>query len=287
MGRILSDQRTTNGVTKTMSYSYNLDGSIAAVTYPSNRVVTYTPGGAQRPIAAKDTTNSINYAEASSLAMYAPMGAPLNIVYGYVGSIFNGITETRAYNNRLGVTSILATYSTTNVLNLGFSYPTANNGNISMQTNNVDTDRTQTYKMDVLNRLMSVETNATSGADCWGQSFTYDALANFGTANSVKCSNPTAQYGVDVHNHIITPTGYSYDLAGNSTADGQWTYTYDAENRITSASGMPGGPYCYAYDGNGLRVAKSNGASCTSATVDVLYWRNIGGQTIRLEALAR
>lgn len=41
---------------------------------------------------------------------------------------------------------------------------------------------------------------------------------------------------------------------------------------------MVGGPYCYAYDGNGLRVAKSNGSSC--GTVDVLYWRNVAGNTI-------
>jgi RHS repeat-associated protein len=279
-GNVLTERRTIGSVAQTISYTYNLDNSVATVTYPSNRVVTYTPGGAQRPTAAKNTSNNINYAEPSSLAMYAPTGAPLNIVYGYVSGVFNGITETRAYNKRLGITSILANSSTATALNLTFSYPTANNGNISTQTNNVDTGRTQAYKMDVLNRLMSVETNANSGVDCWGQSFTYDALANFGSGNSVKCSNPAAQYGVDVHNHINSPTGYSYDLAGNSTADAQYSYTYDAENRIKSASGMPGGPYCYTYDGTGLRVAKSNGASCTSATVDVMYWRNLGGQTI-------
>jgi RHS repeat-associated protein len=42
-------------------------------------------------------------------------------------------------------------------------------------------------------------------------------------------------------------------------------------------------PYCYTYDGNGIRVQKANasGGSCTGTpTVDVLYWRNIGGNTI-------
>jgi len=277
MGNVLTERRSIGSVTQAISYTYNLDNSVATITYPSNRVVTYTPGGAQRPVAAKDTTNNINYAENSSLAMYGPTGGPLNIVYGYVGSVFNGITETRAYNNRLGITSIQANSSTATALNLAFSYPTGNNGNISTQTNNVDTGRTQTYKMDVLNRLMSVETNANSGADCWGQSFTDDKLANFWSAASVKCSSYAPQFSIDVNNHI-TGSGYSYDLAGNDTADGQWTYNYDAENRITSASNMPGGPYCYAYDGDGIRVAKSNGTSC--ATVDVLYWRNVGGQTI-------
>ena len=46
---------------------------------------------------------------------------------------------------------------------------------------------------------------------------------------------------------------------------------------------MSGGPYCYTYDGNGVRVAKSNanGGSCTgSPTVDVLYWRTPSGDAI-------
>jgi YD repeat-containing protein len=37
MGRIVAEQRTIAGVTKTMSYSYNRDGSLASVTYPSGR----------------------------------------------------------------------------------------------------------------------------------------------------------------------------------------------------------------------------------------------------------
>lgn len=35
------------------------------------------------------------------------------------------------------------------------------------------------------------------------------------------------------------------------TGDGSYTYTYDAEERITSATGVS-----YTYDGNGLRVKK-------------------------------
>jgi RHS repeat-associated protein len=80
----------------------------------------------------------------------------------------------------------------------------------------------------------------------------------------------------------LTNTGYAYDAAGNMTSDSQYTYTYDAEGRTSSASGMTGGPYCYVYDGDGLRVLKSNasGASCTQAIVDVIYWRDIWGNTI-------
>jgi RHS repeat-associated protein len=111
-----------------------------------------------------------------------------------------------------------------------------------------------------------------------------DALANLFYTSSIKCSSPAPQYTMNTgNNNQFTGTGISDDSAGDMTADTAYTYTYDAENRIITASGMTGGPYCYTYDGNGLRVRKAHasGGSCTGTpTVDVLYWRNIAGNTI-------
>jgi len=58
MGRVLIEARTILGVTKNISYSYNRDGSIATITYPSNNVITYLISNAQRLTAAKDVANS-------------------------------------------------------------------------------------------------------------------------------------------------------------------------------------------------------------------------------------
>jgi RHS repeat-associated protein len=291
VGNILTETRTIKGVTKTMSYAYNLDGAIASITYPGGRVVTYSESNAQRMTDAKDVSNSKNYATG---AIFAPPGGLSSVLHGYVGPspAFGGVTESYSYNSRLEVTAIQATSSAGMALNLAYSYAQGshNNGNIATQTNSVSSGRTQTYTYDPLNRLLSAQSSATSGADCWGESFgnnatpptlAADTLNNLVSINQTKCSPPALSVGVDVHNQIITPTGYSYDLAGNSTADGLYSYTYDAENRILSASGMSGGPYCYTYDGNGLRVAKAHGASCTSSPpIDVLYWRSISGDTI-------
>ncbi len=71
-GNVLVDQRTTNGITKQFSYSYNLNGSIATISYPSGRTITYTTGGGGQTLSAVDQTNSINYATA---AHYSPAGA--------------------------------------------------------------------------------------------------------------------------------------------------------------------------------------------------------------------
>ena len=81
----------------------------------------------------------------------------------------------------------------------------------------------------------------------------------------------------------FTGTEISYDLAGDMTADTVYSYTYDAENRIITASGMTNGPYCYTYDANGMRVMKAHasGGSCTgTVTVDMMYWRDFAGNTI-------
>ena len=40
LGRVLTDRRTTNSVTKDFSYAYNLDSSLATLTYPTGRVIT-------------------------------------------------------------------------------------------------------------------------------------------------------------------------------------------------------------------------------------------------------
>jgi RHS repeat-associated protein len=201
--------------------------------------------------------------------------------------------EARGYNNRLELTAIQATSSAGTALNLAYNFASGNNGNIAAQTNNVTSGRTETYTYDSLNRLLTAQATAASGADCWGQSFgnggppptmATDALANLFYTSSIKCSSPAPQYTMNTsNNNQFTGTGISYDSAGDMTADTAYTYTYDAEDRIVMPSGMTGGPYCYFYDGDGLRVIKSQAyqASCTTlGTVDVLYWRDIAGNTI-------
>jgi RHS repeat-associated protein len=58
--------------------------------------------------------------------------------------------------------------------------------------------------------------------------------------------------------------GYSHDLDGNLTGDGRWTYTWDGENRLMSAStasgaysaGVPGRKVEYTYDWTGRMIRR-------------------------------
>jgi RHS repeat-associated protein len=280
-GKVITEKRTILGVTKTISYSYNLDGSIAAVTYPSTNVITYTVSNAQRLTAAKDVVNSIQFATAAS---YASPGGLSGVITGQISGGFGGITESHSYDNSLEYTSTQATSSTGTALNLTLNYNLAggDNGTVTTITNNVSTEtgRTQTLTYDPLNRIASATTQATSGVDCWGQNFIPDAVANLNTINNAQCNSNTLSVSVDANNHINSSTTFAYDAAGNMTQDGKTTgyaYFFDGENRLAQATGMSGGPYCYVYDGNGLRVAKKSGANsdCTGGTVTKLYWRSI------------
>ncbi|HEV2489118.1 MAG TPA: RHS repeat-associated core domain-containing protein [Candidatus Acidoferrales bacterium] len=270
MGRVVTERKTIVGVTKTISYSHNLDGSVASITYPSGRKVTYTVSNAQRPLSATDSNGS-QYAITAS---YAPMGALSSVIYGQVSGGFAGTTEARAYNTRLEQTSITASSSNGTALSLtycfdAFSSNTCstssanNNGSVTGITNSVDTNETQTISYDNLNRVLSAATKSTSGNDCWGQSFGVDAVANLTSMSVTQCSAGSLSVSTDGNNHL---TDYGYDHAGDMTGDGSYTYAYDAESRITSANGVS-----YLYDGDGLRVKKSSGT---------LYWRGAAGETL-------
>ncbi|HKV77342.1 MAG TPA: RHS repeat-associated core domain-containing protein [Candidatus Sulfotelmatobacter sp.] len=274
LGRIVAEQRTIAGKTKTISYSYNFDGSIASITYPSGRVVTYSVGDAERALSATDS-NGTQYAVTAS---YAAMGALASVIYGQVSGGFTGTTEARAYNNRMETTGIQASSSNGTAVNLSYCFnpfsfstgcsssSTGNNGSVTGISNSVDTNESQTFAYDTLNRIASAATQATSGNDCWGTSFGIDAVANLTGMTPTQCSGGgNLNSSTDGNNHL-TGTGYSYDTAGDMTGDGAYTYTYDAENRITSANGVN-----YSYDGNGMRVEKSSGT---------LYWRSISGDTL-------
>ena len=52
------------------------------------------------------------------------------------------------------------------------------------------------------------------------------------------------------------PPSLTYDLNGNLTADGTWTYTYDTENHLLSVA-RSGSSNSYVYDPLGRRLAKT------------------------------
>jgi RHS repeat-associated protein len=274
LGRVAGEQRTIAGVSKNLNYTYNLNGSMATLKYPSGAVMTYTPDAAGRTLSAVDIGNNINYATG---ATYGPDSSLTGFVSGNSGS-FAGVTNTFSFNNRLQpVTMSAATLSAT-VFSVSYNFNAGkgDNGNVIGITNNRDTTRSQSFSYDQLNRLTSAQN---AGTDCsqkplnggtkfWGNNYVYDSWGNLTQKIPTKCQSESLNAYADVQNrlHMISGADFQYDAAGNMTYNvagplAPQSYSYDAENRITGAAG-----FTYTYDADGNRVEKSNGSTGT------IYW---------------
>ncbi len=269
-GHVITERRSTNGVTKSTSYAYNLHGGVTSITYPSGRTVSYTYNAADQTTSASDVSNSITYA---SNAHYAAPGHLSSLQESGSNLIFTAFYNNRLQPCRISVKSSGAAPSsctdsaTGNVLDFtyNFSYGAADNGNVTSITNNINTARSQSFTYDELNRVIAAKTQATSGTYAWGLAFTYDPWANLLSASVTQGS--AYSFSVTSNgNNQISSTGFSYDSAGNMTADPVNSYTFNAEGELTSAAGVT-----YTYDGDGDRVQKAS-----SGAPFKLYWYGVG-----------
>jgi RHS repeat-associated protein len=288
MGHQVVEQRSTGGQTKTTNYAYNLVGSLATLTYPSGRTITYTYDSAGRPSDTVDIANSINYvvgscsngaSSPSSGACYAPTGALSQMQNG------TNLVSTYLYNSRLQPcwfyattgtalpTSTLCTDSATagNILDLkyNFNLGSGDNGNVIGITNDRDSTRTQSFSYDSLNRITSAQTSSTTGSNCWGETYTIDQWANLTAIGALSgyagCTQENLSVSVATNNQLSS-TAYAYDAAGNMLTDAANTYTYNSEGEIASAASVN-----YTYDGDGDRLEKSSGK---------LYWYGAGTEIL-------
>jgi RHS repeat-associated protein len=269
IGGVLTDRRTSSGITKTTSYAYNLLGHPTSITYPSGSIINYGYSNAALATSLTDVTHSVTYASA---ATFSPSGS--------LSSITNGtnLNSVIFYNSRLQPCRIFVSTNTgiplncTDMSSLGsaldmsysFNLSSGDNGNVVAITNNRDTARSQAFAYDALNRLSSAQTTSTSGSKCFGESFGYDAWGNLLTISGLSgysgCTQENLATTATAKNQV---SGSAYDAAGNLTTGG---YGYDAENHLTNA-----GAVTYTYDGDGKRVAKSSGK---------LYWYGLGTEVL-------
>jgi RHS repeat-associated protein len=284
VGRPAIDQRTTNGVTKSTTYGYNLDGSIATLNYPSGRLVTYTPNIAAQPVSAVDSAYGINYAvgpttcpngQTASGACYTP--------HGSLASLKNSsnLTTTSYYNTRLQPCRLAVNATGTapgtcgdatnrgDVLDFTYDFHlgATNNGNVYKVTNNRTnaSDRNINYTYDSLNRISQAYTDG----NLWGETYSIDTWGNlYGIGPYTgKPAGETLSQGINAANQLTNAcVANCYDAAGNLLNDGLNSYTYDAEGHTSIGAGVT-----YYYDGDGKRVRKSAGT---------LYWYGVNSDAL-------
>jgi hypothetical protein len=130
---------------------------LSSISYPyvsaPDRKVAYTYSNIGRPTQASDPINNITYAKNGT---YAPQGALSGYLVGYSGS-FAGITVSSQYNNRLQPAVFSASIpGTGTIFSQSYSFIDVNNSNknnVMQVLNNLDSNRTETFTYDYLNRV--------------------------------------------------------------------------------------------------------------------------------------
>lgn len=144
---------------------------------------------------------------------------------------------------------------------------TASNGN--------STSESRAY--DGISRLQSRTLNLAGSSNDTTSSFTYNPASQINSTTLSNTSyaytadvNTTRSYTVNALNQYTSVGGnsYSYDLDGNLTGDGNWTWSYDSENRMVSMAKPGTSTVTLAYDAKG-RLRKMSGGS--QGTTQFLY----------------
>jgi len=276
----------------TFSYTYNLAGGLTKETYPSLRAVSTTydvlnrPSGLSGQMGADSSTylNSVSYSSGGAVSQLQFGAAPLvteSVTFD------QGLSTLRGQPTQLAVS--LA--SGTNLVTLGYGYCpgdpapaqcASNNGNVqsaSITAPGPAVNVWQTFGYDKLNRLISALETPVSGSSttAWSQVYVYDAFGNRWldpSSSGLSLSPFTPQYSTNFNsNNQLVIQSSTYDTAGNQKTIGGFSYSYDAENRVslvTEPSGATPSSYQYFYDGDGRRVQKvASGGSTTSYVYDV------------------
>jgi RHS repeat-associated protein len=228
-GRLLSEARTINSQTYTLTYQYDAASNLLKLTYPDGYQVSYKYDALNRVTSAGTLAPTITYRKNNQLS---------TITYG------NGDQTAYSYD-QLGRVSRIHTWNgATSLLDLNYAYDS--NGNPTNVNNGQET-----YGYDDLNRL-------TSGSGPFGSlSYTYDQVGNRLT-QTVNGTQTTYTYGS--YNKLLSAgsTSYTYDNNGNTvtkaSGSNSWAYTYDYENRLKQVQLNTQTVLQALYDGDGRRI---------------------------------
>lgn len=287
------------GTTYQTSRAYNLAGAVKSQTYPSLHTVSYSYDSAGRTSSFNGNLGDGNTRTYSTGITYDPFGGIreeqfgtqvslyLKKHYNRRGQLFDTRVSTAPWAtdqwswNR----GALVNYYSSNYAWEGDPSTPAgpdNNGNVVLQQHWVPGDETIStfsytqdfYAYDSLNRIQSATeyhgTGAGQSPQDFAQMFAYDRWGN-------RTINPaswgvginTKQFTVDAAtNRLGVPAGQSgvmtYDNAGNlinDTYTGVGVRTYDAENRMITATDNTGQTSRYTYNADGQRTRRQVASS--------------------------
>ncbi len=239
LGRLVTEEKTIDGTTYTITRSYDLLGRLTSLAYPGGEIATYTynrQGGIQT-IRLQPVTGSVQPIVTGM--DYNAAGQITKIGYG------NGVVTDYTYNPQtLQLSSSITQHPASGVLQ-DFRYSFDAVGNVSAITDRVHTG-TQSFQYDDLNRLTQAV-----GLAYGTRTYAYDSIGNMIQKDGVGLRYDKVRELVDsmtgyqwVKPHVATSSSdgldYVYDRNGNLTrkvnqASGVAVseLSYDGENRLS------------------------------------------------------
>ncbi len=227
-GNLNKEEKTINSVLYTTQHVYNKNNFLTSITYPTGRVITYTPDQVGRISQVSTTLNGQPKTLASAIT-YLPFGGITGLIYG------NGLTLTQGYDNQYRISSIV----TGSILNLTYGYDP--NGNI-------------TSKNDAINP---------PGGEVLEDPGTYSYQAGTNKLTHIEAT-PPSDFGYDLNANITSETGwtYIYDLSNQlirvlqgSNQVGEYTFN-GAGQRIKKVTQTE--TRIFHYDLRGHLIAETN-----------------------------
>jgi RHS repeat-associated protein len=315
----------TDFLGNTTTFAYNAGNKLSVLTDAKGNRTNYTYNSAGDLL-------STAYADgSSSTSTYNPLGEAtsflnqngqvISFTYNSAGqvaleSFTDGTTYAYTYDARGNMlTATDATGTTTFTYANGLLAEVLYPGNLSLTFSyNADGQRTQmvdqtgfatNYHYDAAGRLTSL-TDAGGNAIV---SYTYNATGRL--SSKVNGNGTSTTYAYDAAGHVLhlvnlAPDGvtvnsrfdYTYDALGNvateTTIDGAWTYTFDANGQLTHAvfalngtnpDGLTSQDLTYNYDAVGnLTSTLLNGTPTAYTTNNLNQYTNIGGLALTYDA---
>lgn len=265
-GNVVRKSQTIGSRTYTISYAFNLANRLTQITYPSGRQVQYVRNSGGRVTAVNQRpTSSGGYAAVAGSIAYEPYGPWKSLILG------NGLTATRALNKNYWIAALKTQQPPVTVQDVSLAYDNA--GNIIASTDNLASDRSQSFTLDALNRLVQ----AASGA--YGTvSFTYDDNGNRRTRITGAVTE-TYSY-LSASNRVSGIVGgasgarnFTYTASGNVASDDRGSapdlgYSYNGRGRIVKLTKAGATKATYTYAADGARAGKTAGAVTTQYLYD-------------------
>jgi RHS repeat-associated protein len=264
-GSVTQKQQAIGSVTLTTGFSYDSYGRLSTITYPSGRTATYS----------YNTAGQVSGVTTGSTALLSSVTyMPFGPVSGWTEG--SGAPHARSFDldGRLTGIVIGSTPTVPTVATQTYGYDTASRITSLTETSLAD----KGFSYDDVNRLTNLTIG--TGSTAISTDYAYDDDSNRTTttiaAGTTSYNYPSGNNKLSTLSGLVSVT-YSYDAAGNMTADGTNSWSYGANGRMSSVT-IGSTTTTYGINGLGQRIKKVGAGVLPSGTRQFVY--NLQGQLL-------